>query len=102
VPKQSTTNKENIQPTVTNTHETNKVKTAFVKGKWIDRVSKETMEEVERGTSTMKKASRNRCIPFFSLTNHLNGRTRIKFGLVLIVEEDTKSNINYKEHCMKV
>jgi hypothetical protein len=45
------------------------------------------MEEVERGTSTMKKASRNWGIPLFSLC----GKTRsekIKFEGVLIDEED--------------
>jgi len=47
VPKQSTTNKENIQPAVTSTLETTRVKRAFVKGKWMDQALKETMEEVE-------------------------------------------------------
>jgi len=85
------TNKENIQPIVKNTHETTRVKRAFVKGKWTNQALKETMEEVERGTSTMKKASRDWGIPLSSFTDHLNGRTRserIRFGGVLIDEED--------------
>jgi hypothetical protein len=36
VPKQSTTNKENIQPAVIYTHKIIRVKRAFVKGKWMD------------------------------------------------------------------
>ncbi len=91
VPKQSTTNKENIQPTITNTCETPRAKRVFVKGKWTNQALKERMEEVERGTSMMKKASRNWGIPLSSLTGHLKGRTkskRIVFGGVLIDEED--------------
>jgi hypothetical protein len=91
VPKQSTTNKENIQPTVTNTRETTRAKRVFVKGKWTNQALKERMEEVERGTSMMKKASRNWGIPLSSLTDHLKGRTkseRIVFGGVLIDEEN--------------
>ncbi len=41
VPKQSITNKENIQPIVTNTHETTRAKRTFVKGKWMDQALKE-------------------------------------------------------------
>jgi hypothetical protein len=76
VPKQSTTNKENIEPIVTNTHETTRAKRTFVKGKWMDQALKETMEEVKRGTSTMKKASKNWGIPLSSLTYHLNDKAR--------------------------
>lgn len=53
----------------------------------MDQALKETMEEVERGTSMMKKANRNWGIPLSSL----NGKTRskrIRFGRVLINEED--------------
>jgi hypothetical protein len=49
------------------------------------------MEVVERGTNTMKKASRNWGIPLSSVRNHLNGRIksrRIRFGGVLNVEEN--------------
>jgi hypothetical protein len=49
------------------------------------------MEVVERGTNTMKKASRNWGIPLFFLGNHLNDRIRsrrIRFGRVLIDAEN--------------
>jgi len=49
------------------------------------------MEVVEKGTNTMKKASRNWGIPLFFLGNHLNDKIRsrrIKFGGVLTYEEN--------------
>jgi len=52
---------------------------------------KQAMKVLERGTNTMKKASRNWGIPLFFLGNHLNGRTRnrsIIFGGTLTDEEN--------------
>jgi hypothetical protein len=49
------------------------------------------LEVVERGTNTMKKASRNWGIPLFFLRNHLNDRRtsrRIRFGGVLTNEKN--------------
>jgi len=49
------------------------------------------MEVMERGTNTMRKASRNWGIPLSFLRNHLNGRIkskRIRFGGVLTNEEN--------------
>ncbi len=49
------------------------------------------MEVVERGTNTMKKASRNWGIPLFFLRNHLNDRIMsrtIRFGGVSIDEKN--------------
>ncbi len=46
---------------------------------------------MERGTSTMRKASRNWGTPLFFLINNLNGRMknkRIGFGRVLIDEKN--------------
>ncbi len=49
------------------------------------------MEVVERGTNTMRKASRNWGIPLSFVRNHLNGRIkskRIRFGGVVNVEKN--------------
>jgi hypothetical protein len=50
-----------------------------------------TMEVVERGTHSLRNASRFWNIPFNSLSNHLNGKTKRKkmeFASVLIKEKN--------------
>jgi hypothetical protein len=61
------------------------------KRKWIDQSLEEAMETIERGTHSLRKASRFWNIPFNSLSNHLNGNTRnMKMGprCLLTKEED--------------
>jgi hypothetical protein len=61
------------------------------KGKWTNEAFEETMDAIEGGNTTLKRASRLWNIPLNSLFNHLNGKTRMKkVGVegILIVEED--------------
>jgi hypothetical protein len=61
------------------------------KGKWKNEALEETMDAIESGNTTLKKASRLWSIPLNSLSNHLNGKTHMKkVGVegILIVKED--------------
>jgi hypothetical protein len=61
------------------------------RGKWINWDLEEAMDVLERGITTLKRASRHWNIPICSLLDHLNGRTRNRknrFGRVLTYEED--------------
>ncbi len=48
------------------------------RSKWIDHALKEVMEVVERGMHSLIKASQFWNIPFISLFDHLNGKTRFR------------------------
>ncbi len=92
---QSGAKKKNVQPTPTTTHNlairVNRAPPINRKGKWINRDLEEAMDVLERGITTLRKASRHWNISICSLLDHLNGRTRnqyIKFGGVLTYEED--------------
>jgi hypothetical protein len=43
---------------------------------WIDETLKATMDVVERGTHSLRRANKSWNIPMNSTTDHLNGKTR--------------------------
>jgi hypothetical protein len=45
------------------------------KGKWTNEAFEETMDAIEGGNTTLRRASRLWNIPLNSLSNHLNGKT---------------------------
>jgi hypothetical protein len=45
---------------------------------WMDETLETTMDAIERGTNSLKKASRSWNIPMNSFFDHLNGKTRSK------------------------
>jgi hypothetical protein len=59
---------------------------------WTNEALETTMDAVERGTHSLRKASRSWNIPMSSFFNHVNGKTRSrKMGprRMLIEEEDS-------------
>ncbi len=57
---------------------------------WIDETLEVAMDVIERGTHSLRKASRSWNLPMNSLVDHLHGETKFKklgLGSVLIEEE---------------
>jgi hypothetical protein len=46
------------------------------KGMWMDETLETTMDVVERGSHSLRRAKRSWSIPMSSLSNHSNGKTR--------------------------
>jgi hypothetical protein len=73
------------------------------RGMWINEMLESTMDVVERGTNSLKRANKSWNIPTISITNHLNGKTKSrKMGPrgVLTEEEDVvviKWTLNMQE-----
>jgi hypothetical protein len=60
------------------------------RGMWIDETLEVAMDVIERGTHSLRKASRSWNLPMNSLVDHLHGETKFKklgLGSVLIEEE---------------
>jgi hypothetical protein len=57
---------------------TNKVPNAIKQAKWIGQHLENAMDMVERGHTSLRKVAKYWNIPLTSLSNHLNGRIRIR------------------------
>ncbi len=56
------------------TPQLNQMPSTIKKGMWINEAFKTTMDVVERGTHSLRKASKSWNIPMSSCSNHLNGK----------------------------
>jgi hypothetical protein len=64
-------------------HKVNICNTINERGQWTNEALEETMDVIQRGTTSLKKASKQQTISLILLLNHLNGKTRFKkYGLV--------------------
>jgi hypothetical protein len=61
--------------------------------KWINHALKEAMEVVERRTHSLKKPSQFWNIPFISLFDHINGKTRFKKMIYVGVLTDKENEV---------
>ncbi len=78
-------NKENLPPTLNPRSkklapQLNRMPSKTKRGTWTNETLEATMDVVERGTHSLRRANRSWNIPMNSLVDHLNGESKSKWG----------------------